>query len=316
MKRDDDWYNCTCPTCGKRFHLKPYSVKRAKRHFCSKECFYKEKHNDMAGENNHQYGLKGSKNASWKSDRRLSKYGYWQIRCLDHPFRDDDDLVFEHRLVAEKYLLTDENSTEVDGKRYLSKDYVVHHIDFNRLNNSPDNLIVMKKGDHQRLHTMLNPMERDKKTGRFVPREDDILKMKKVTMTAIMPKKATEGAACYDLYPDIDEPVTIEPDMPKMLSTGIAMQIPDGYCGLIFARSGIATRMGLRPTTCVSVIDSDYRGNVGLPMFNDSKEPQTIYPGERIAQLLISKPVYFKIKLVDSLDETERSEGGFGSTGR
>jgi len=109
----------------------------------------------FSGNGNHQYGLKGSKNSSWKSDERISSYGYKLIRVLNHPFRNSDDMVFEHRLLAEKYLLTEENSVFVNGIAYLSKEYDVHHKDFNRANNSLDNLVVMKKSAHKRLHNLL-----------------------------------------------------------------------------------------------------------------------------------------------------------------
>jgi hypothetical protein len=106
-------------------------------------------------EGNHQYGLKGSLNNSWKSDEKISHYGYKQIRSLNHPFKDGDDFVFEHRLVAEKYLLNEENSVMIDGQRYLKKEYHVHHIDFNRLNNDVSNLKVMLAGEHISLHNKL-----------------------------------------------------------------------------------------------------------------------------------------------------------------
>jgi hypothetical protein len=109
----------------------------------------------MKGNGNHQYGLRGNLNSSWKSDERISYYGYKLIRCLDHPFKNCDGFVFEHRLVAEKFLLDDTNSVMIDGKLYLSPDYDVHHIDFNRLNNDPSNLLVITRSDHAQLHATL-----------------------------------------------------------------------------------------------------------------------------------------------------------------
>lgn len=312
---DTSWNNCVCPVCGKAFHLKPYHIKRVKtKPCCSKKCLYEYKKTLMSGEGNHQYGLKGSKNASWKSDRHISRFGYWQVRCLDHPFRDKQDFVFEHRLVAEQHLLTDENSVEIDGKRYLSPEYVVHHIDFNRLNNDPENLVVMTKQEHQRFHAKLNPRKTDPKTGRFVS-QDELLKAKKITPTAIFPKRASSGAACYDLYVDTEETVRIAPHQTYIFQTNVSMAIPREYCGLIFARSGISTKRYLRPSTCVSVIDSDYRGSVGLPIHNDSDDYQFVQPHERVAQLMIVPAVPIEIELVDELPGTERGAGGFGSTG-
>lgn len=107
----------------------------------------------MSGDQNHQFGLKGSLNATWKSDERISYYGYRLIRKLDHPFKNSDDMVFEHRLVAEQYLLNESNSVDIDGKSYLSPEYDVHHIDFDRLHNTPDNLLVLTKSEHMKWHS-------------------------------------------------------------------------------------------------------------------------------------------------------------------
>lgn len=147
--------NCTCEVCGKLFHRKQSHIDKYKHLYCSIECHRKAKQEYMLGAKNHQYGLLGDKNASWKSDERISYYGYRLIRVIDHPFRNSDDMVFEHRLVAEKYLLTDENSVEIDGKKYLAEEYVVHHIDFNRLNNDVANLQVMLRNEHTKLHWQL-----------------------------------------------------------------------------------------------------------------------------------------------------------------
>lgn len=144
--------NCTCTMCGKKFHLKKYELNRYEHHCCSRDCYLKWLSQRMLGENNHQYGLKGNKNASWKSDEKITTYGYKKIRALNHPFKDSDDMVFEHRLVAEKYLLTSENSVEINGNSYLKKELEVHHIDKNRLNNNVDNLVVLTKSEHRRLH--------------------------------------------------------------------------------------------------------------------------------------------------------------------
>jgi hypothetical protein len=104
------------------------------------------------GENNPNFGNRGSKNPMWKSDEKISTYGYKLIRQPNHPFCNCDEFVFEHRLVAEKYLLNDENTVEIDGIKYLSPFYEVHHIDGNRLNNSPENLMVLTKSEHMKLH--------------------------------------------------------------------------------------------------------------------------------------------------------------------
>lgn len=139
---------------------------------------------------------------------------------------------------------------------------------------------------------------------------------RKITKSATIPTKATEGSAGYDMYAQLDEPLVIPPYTGKMIKSGVALSIPDGYAGFIFARSGLSTKKGLRPSTCVSVIDSDYRGEIGLPIYNDSNEPQTINPNERIAQIVFLKVLKPEIEIVDSLDETDRGNNGFGSSGR
>ena len=139
--------NCECLVCGKPIHRKKTQIDKNKNTFCSCECLNKWKETAYKGEGNHQYGLKGSLNSSWKSDEKISSYGYRLIRVLDHPFRNCDDMVFEHRLIAEKYLLNDDNSVEINGKRYLSPEYDVHHKDFDRQNNALSNLKVMTRPD-------------------------------------------------------------------------------------------------------------------------------------------------------------------------
>lgn len=144
--------NMECPICGVKFHLKPSAIKKGKIHYCSRYCHNIAKSIYMRGEKNHQYGLKGDKNASWKSDVRITNYGYKKIRMLNHPFKDCDGFVFEHRLVAEKYLLTDETSIIVNNKKYLNPKLVVHHKDENKLNNVPENLEIMTAKRHMEIH--------------------------------------------------------------------------------------------------------------------------------------------------------------------
>lgn len=313
---DDSWWNAKCPICGKRFHLKPSKLAKDKNHYCSRDCHKEAKKAYMAGEGNHQYGLKGEKNASWKGGKKYTNYGYYMICVPGHPFGEGrTNYVFEHRLVAEKYLLTEENSVEINGKRYLKPEYDVHHIDFDRTNNDVSNLVVMKKSDHRRLHSKLNKRERSAENGQFVKQKGTVL-FKKVTETAKIPERATAGSAGYDMYAEIQEPLTIPPGKSVMIRSGIAMSAPRRCAGFIFARSGLSTKQGLRPSTCVSVIDTDYRGEIGLPIYNDSDEEQTIMPHERIAQLVFIPVLKPTIEIVKSLDETDRGTQGFGSSGK
>lgn len=163
--------NCICPICNTKFHIKPSAI--TGNNCCSKKCKAIFDARRMKGEGNHQYKLKGKKNASWKSDIKINTYGYKMIRMLDHLFKNSDDFVFEHRLVAEKYLLTEETSVEINGKKYLKPDLEVHHKDQNKLNNDPNNLIILTKSEHRALHNQLAPQERESKTGRFISKDKD-----------------------------------------------------------------------------------------------------------------------------------------------
>ena len=146
--------NMVCPVCGKRFHLKPYHINRYNKHehCCSRECLAKYRSEVYDGESNPNYGNRGSKNPLWKSDAKVSVYGYMLRRMPDHPFANCDGFVFEHRLIADQNLLTPESTIMIDGKPYLSPAYVVHHKDHNRLNNCVDNLEIMTHADHTKLH--------------------------------------------------------------------------------------------------------------------------------------------------------------------
>ena len=141
------------------------------------------------------------------------------------------------------------------------------------------------------------------------------IKFKKLNENAIMPTFGSKYSAGADLYSAEDE-IVIAPNETAFIGTGIACAIPTYCVGLIFARSGLACKKGLAPANKVGVIDSDYRGEIKVALHNHSKEPQTILKGERVAQMVITN--YYPVKYieVDSLDETKRGEGGFGSTGR
>lgn len=141
------------------------------------------------------------------------------------------------------------------------------------------------------------------------------IKIKKLTETAKIPTRGSEYAAGYDLYADIKEPVTIAPHTVEKIPTGIATEIPHGYFGAVFPRSGLATRRKLNLVNNIPVIDADYRGEWILPILNEGVESQTIEPGERIAQLIILPYQVLDFEEVDELSDTDRGTGGFGSTG-
>lgn len=142
----------------------------------------------------------------------------------------------------------------------------------------------------------------------------DIL-IEKLTDTATIPTKGSSEAAGVDLYADIKEEINIKPHETKKIGTGVAMKLPKGTFGAIFARSGLATKNGLRPANCVGVCDSDYRGEYIVPLHNDTEEIQVVKPGDRIAQLVLTPYIPMNFIEVKELEETERGAGGFGSTG-
>lgn len=141
------------------------------------------------------------------------------------------------------------------------------------------------------------------------------VEVKKLSPTAKLPVRGSEQAAGYDLFADLAKTAEIKPGETLMIDTGLAIAVPDGYFGGIFARSGLAAKRGLRPANCTGVIDSDYRGPVKVALHNDSGEVQSVEPMERIAQLIILPYLDAAFDAVEELDETLRGEGGFGSTG-
>ena len=141
------------------------------------------------------------------------------------------------------------------------------------------------------------------------------VEIRKINENAIVPTYGTEFSAGADLYALIDGSVTIEPGETKMIGTGLALAIPEGLVGLIFARSGLASKKGLAPANKVGVIDSDYRGEVRVVLHNHGNVAQTIENGERIAQIAFVPYYAAEFSVVDELDVTVRGEGGFGSTG-
>ena len=141
------------------------------------------------------------------------------------------------------------------------------------------------------------------------------IKVKRLTKTATLPGKGSKFSAGFDLSADINEPVLIRPRTTVKIPTGLSFEVPDGYFGGIYARSGLATKQGLRPANAVGACDSDYRGEYIVALFNDSDETRIVSPGQRIAQLIFQPYLMCDLEDADELTETERGDGGFGSTG-
>ena len=155
---------------------------------------------------------------------------------------------------------------------------------------------------------------RQRKAGLFMQ-----VKIKMLREGAKIPVRGSEYAAGYDLFACIDEPsgkITIAPHQTVKIGTGVAMAIPNGWFGAVFARSGLASKQGLRPANCVGVADSDYRGEYFIALHNDGETAQTVRNGDRIAQLVVMPFAPVEFEQTEELDETERGAGGFGSTGK
>ena len=144
----------------------------------------------------------------------------------------------------------------------------------------------------------------------------DAIRVKKLRDNAVIPTYGSGEAAGADLYACLTERVEIQPGQTVMIPTGLAMEIPTGHAGLIFARSSMGAKRGLAPANKVGVIDADYRGEFMVALHNHSLQAQVVEPGERVAQLVIVPVVTPGFALVDELTDTARGAGGFGSTGK
>ena len=144
----------------------------------------------------------------------------------------------------------------------------------------------------------------------------EVLKIKKVQENAVIPKRATEGSAGLDLCACIDAPLTLNSGDTALIPTGLAIELPSSqYGAFVFARSGLSIKHGIGLLNAVGVIDSDYRGEIKVGVINQIKEPYTIEPGERIAQLVIMPVTTLPVEEAQTLGESERGAGGLGSTG-
>ena len=148
------------------------------------------------------------------------------------------------------------------------------------------------------------------------------VKIKRLNVAATIPTFGSADAAGCDLYANLLEDmqekngsVTIAPGATYFVKTGIAMEIPKQYAGFIYARSGLASKRGLRPANCVGVVDSDYRGEIMVALYNDSQVEQTVNHGERVAQMVIGPYLRPEFVVVSELEDTDRGAGGFGHTG-
>lgn len=140
--------------------------------------------------------------------------------------------------------------------------------------------------------------------------------VKKLRENAVLPKRGSAFAAGADLYACLENEITLAPGETTLVPTGLALEIPDGYVGLVFARSSVASKRGLAPANKVGVIDSDYRGELLVALLNHGNAPQTVAPLERIAQLVVVPYLAADYIEAEALSDTVRGSGGFGSTGK
>ncbi len=143
-----------------------------------------------------------------------------------------------------------------------------------------------------------------------------ILKIKRLAHNKILPEYKTEGAAGMDLSAAIEEPITLKPLERTLVPTGIKIELEHGYEAQVRPRSGLSIKHGITLINCIGTVDEDYRGELCVPIVNLSNEEYTIQPQERIAQMVITRVEQAKIEVVTELSDTERGEGGFGSTGK
>ncbi len=144
----------------------------------------------------------------------------------------------------------------------------------------------------------------------------DSIRVKRLREGAILPTYGSAGAAGADLYACLEKPVTIAPGETAWIPTGLALEVPKGYAGLVYARSSLGAKRGLAPANKVGVIDSDYRGEIRVVLLNHGKVSQQVENGERVAQFLITPVLTPSYEVAEELSDTERNTGGFGSTGR
>lgn len=307
-KADD---NVDCPVCHKKFHVKPSVLTKRKNICCSLACANKLRESTMLGDKNHQFGLKGELNSSFKSDFRITNYGYAAVRDILHPFRNGDDMVLVHRLIMEQHLIDTEPDSpylvNVDGysRLFLDPDVVVHHKDENKFNNTIDNLICMVLSDHTTIHNYTKHFQRST-DGRFVK----INGVKKKTESPSLVKKNYQDAG-LDIVSN--ENISINPKTSAIISTGLYIEIPENHVGLIWSRSGLSVKNNIE--VGAGCIDASYRGEVKVHLYNYGDNIFEIKIGDRIAQLL-TIPVNLNVYTdVDELSSTDRGAGGFGHTG-
>lgn len=303
--------NVTCYTCKKPFYIKPSALAKRKNPeqvACSNECKREACRVRMSGKNNHQYGLKGEENSSYKSGIRISSYGYVLVKHPEHPKAWADGYMPMHRLIMEEHLIETEayECLEKVGTRYvLSSDYDVHHVNENKLDNRLTNLEVLYSHEHKSLHGKINYKERTIDTlGRLQP------KVKVISGKTIRTNPLDAGTDICS-----SEEVIIKASNSAIISTNLFMEIPKGQVGLLWSRSGLSCKFSLE--VGAGCLDSGYQGEVKVHLYNHGVEDYKVNIGDKIAQMLILDVNLTKWESIEEFEgSTERGEGGFGSIGK
>lgn len=319
--------NVTCTYCGKAFHMKPHQLKSCKRNcgvFCSRECFGKYRETWFKGENNHQHGLKGCLNSSFKGEEITKKNnGIVDVRVYvpNHPFADRNGRVTKHRLLVEQHAdrFDQKYFTEIDGVKYLKKGVEVHHKNMNHDDNRIENLEPMTKSEHTAKHNSYREFVRgeDGKVIGMVTRLPLFVNIKRLSADATIPQKSHKDDAAFDVYVPCD--VAIHRGRNTVM-LGFAVEIPSGHAAFIRSRSGFAAK-GIEGTdgqrhdadVLTGLIDAPYRGEVGVII--RSEEDFVISKGTRLAQMQFVQVPDINFVETDELSDTERGTGGFGHTG-
>lgn len=307
--------NCKCVVCGKDIYIKPNRIKRTKHGVtCSVECESKNRSNWSRGKGNHQYGLRGKLNASFKSEIRKNNAGYITIYKPEHPYCNGAGRVLEHRLVVEQNadLFDSKYFVEIYGKKYLKQTTEVHHKNEIKTDNRIENLLPVTKGEHREIHNKDRQILRNRQGQivSFVKKGTPIKIGIKLFNGGKIPVKQTSGAACFDCF--ANEDVTIVSKTRKLVKLGFGLEMPYCYEALIRPRSGLSKK-GI--DVALGTIDEDFKAEISANVINNTDEDFEVHKGDRICQIAIRSFEKIEFLQVKELSETERGQGGFGHTG-
>jgi len=301
--------NIQCWACKKEFYIALHHIKKRKnseRLCCSIKCAAIEKSDRMSGKGNHQYGLKGDSNGSFKNDIVITNYGYIRCNCYSHPLSDINGMVLFHRLVYEEYLRDScqfEFLVNIKEQLVLPRDIVVHHKDGNILNNTINNLEAMPLGEHSSIHInkIIDIKVRDV-LGRFAKEG----KKKSGHLS-----KRIRLDAGQDVHSC--ENILILSKSSAIIHTNLKIEIPEGCVGLLWSKSGLSVKYNLE--VGAGCIDSGYTGEILVHLYNHGTEDFLVKKDMKIVQLLTIPLNLNNYQDVVEFSDSIRGENGFGSQG-